>query len=125
MKLLKFDDKLPIYIQIMNFLKKRMVAGEIKGADKLPSVRDLSSKLKVNPNTVQRSYQELEREGLVYTQRGMGTFVIDDESIIKDLRRDMAKEIVEKFLANMRELGFDRKEIVEVVLNEVEKEEDE
>lgn len=122
---MKFDDKLPIYIQIMNFLKKRMVAGEIKGADKLPSVRDLSSKLKVNPNTVQRSYQELEREGLVYTQRGMGTFVIDDESIIKDLRRDMAKEIVEKFLANMRELGFDRKEIVEVVLNEVEKEEDE
>lgn len=125
MKLLKFDDKLPIYIQIMNYLKKRIVAGEIKGADKLPSVRDLSSKLKVNPNTVQRSYQELEREGLVFTQRGMGTFVIDDESIIEDLRKDMAEEIVEKFLANMRELGFDRKEIVEVVLNEVEKEEDE
>lgn len=109
----------------MNYLKKRIVAGEIKGADKLPSVRDLSSKLKVNPNTVQRSYQELEREGLVFTQRGMGTFVIDDESIIEDLRKDMAEEIVEKFLANMRELGFDRKEIVEVVLNEVEKEEDE
>lgn len=122
---MKFDDKLPIYIQIMNYLKKRIVAGEIKGADKLPSVRDLSSKLKVNPNTVQRSYQELEREGLVFTQRGMGTFVIDDESIIEDLRKDMAEEIVEKFLANMRELGFDRKEIVEVVLNEVEKEEDE
>ncbi len=49
----------------------------------MPSVRELSTKMKVNPNTIQRSYQELERENLVFTQRGMGTFVTEDENIIK------------------------------------------
>lgn len=120
---MEFDDKLPIYIQIMNYIKKKIVSGEINGGGKLPSVRELSSELKVNPNTVQRTYQELERENLVFTQRGMGTFVIEDAQIIKSLKNDMAVDIVNNFISEMKELGFEYKEIVEIILDNKKKEE--
>lgn len=120
---IKFDDKLPIYLQIMNYMKKKIITGEINGGDKLPSVRELSTKLKVNPNTIQRTYQELERENLVFTQRGMGTFVTEDKQIVKNLKKDMASDIIESFIHEMKGLGFSYDEIVEVVKDRTEKEE--
>lgn len=120
---MEFDDKLPIYIQIMNYLKKKMVSGEINGGDKLPSGRELSTELKVNPNTVQRSYQELEREGLVYTQRGMGTFATEDKQVVVELKRLMAVEVINNFIEEMRSLGFDNGEIIEIVSDKIKKEE--
>ncbi len=110
-----FNDNLPIYTQIMNLIKRRMVTGELKGGDKLPSVRELSSELKVNPNTIQRSYQELERENLVFTQRGMGTFVVEDKEIIKDLKKNMATNVVKLFIVDMKSLGFTPDEIIELI----------
>ena len=120
---MKFDDKLPIYIQIMNYMKKKIITGEINGGDKLLSVRELSTKLRVNPNTIQRTYQELERENLVFTQRGMGTFVTEDKQIVKNLKKDMASDIIESFINEMKGLGFSYDEIVEVVKDRTEKEE--
>ena len=99
----------------MNYIKKKIVSGEINGVDKLPSVRDLSTELKVNPNTIQRSYHELEREGLVYTQRGMGTFVTEDEAIIRELKKNMATNLVNSFIDDMKSLGFDLKDIVSIL----------
>lgn len=110
-----FNDNLPIYIQIMNLIKKRVISGELKGGEKLASVRELSTDLKVNPNTIQRSYQELERENLVFTQRGMGTFVTEDEDIIKDLKNNMAANMVKSFIWEMKSLGFTSKEIVDLI----------
>jgi len=95
---LKFDENLPIYIQIMDYIKKKVIIGEIKEGGKLPSVRELSNELKVNPNTISRVYQELEREGLTYTQRGMGTFITEDQDTLLNLKKTMAKEIVSKFI---------------------------
>jgi DNA-binding transcriptional regulator YhcF (GntR family) len=120
---IKFDDKLPIYIQIMNYMKKKIITGEINGGDKLPSVRELSTKLRVNPNTIQRTYQELERENLVFTQRGMGTFVTEDKQIVKNLKKDMASDIIESFISEMKGLGFSYDEIAEVVKDRTKKEE--
>lgn len=110
-----FDDKSPIYVQVMNMIKKQMVSKELKGGDKLPSVRDLSAELKVNPNTIQRVYKELEREGLAFTQRGMGTFITEDENVIHNLRRDTAKEIMSSFIEGMRHLGFNNIEIINMI----------
>ncbi|CCQ96772.1 Uncharacterized HTH-type transcriptional regulator YhcF [[Clostridium] ultunense Esp] len=118
-----FNENLPIYIQIMNLLKSKMVSGEISGGDKLPSVREFSKELKVNPNTIQRAYQELEREELVFTQRGMGTFVTEDIEIIKMLKKNMATNVVNNFLMEMKKLGFNSNEIIEIVSEWVEKEE--
>ena len=120
---MNFDDNLPIYIQIMNLIKSNMVSGEINRGDKLASVREFSKELKVNPNTIQRAYQELERENLVFTQRGMGTFVTEDEKIIKKLKKDMATEIVNNFLMEMKKIGFKPDEIIDIISEWIEKEE--
>ncbi len=112
---MKFNDNLPIYIQIMNYLKSKIVTGELKPNDKLPSVRELSSTIKVNPNTIQRTYSELEREGVTYTQRGMGTFVTEDKDLIYNLKKNMAEEIVNDFIKNMKNLGFSMEEVTRII----------
>ena len=112
---MNFNDNLPIYIQIMNLLTKRIISGELKVGEKLPSVRELSTELKVNPNTIQRSYQELEREGVVYTQRGMGTFVSEDRKVLKELKHNRASSIIMHFIEDMNSLGFSKDEIIEFV----------
>lgn len=110
-----FKSNLPIYIQIINLIKRNIVSGEIKGGEKLSSVRELSTELKVNPNTIQRAYQELEREDLVFTQRGMGTFVTEDEDIIRKLKRDMASSIVSSFINDMKSIGYKKDKIIELI----------
>jgi GntR family transcriptional regulator len=112
---LEFDDKMPIYLQIMDRIKMDIVTGELKTNSKLPSVRELATNLKVNPNTLQRAYQELERLGIVYTQRGMGTFVVERENMIQDLKQEMAKEVIDSFILRMKRLGFTKQEIIENV----------
>lgn len=116
---MKFDNNLPIYIQIINLIRKRMISGEIKEGEKLPSVREFSTELKVNPNTIQRAYQELEREDLVFTQRGMGTFVTKDLNKIKDLKNSMASNIVQDFIIEMKSIGYGKKEIIELINKEI------
>lgn len=111
----EFDENLPIYMQIMDYIKKKIIKGEIKGGDKLPSVRELSTELTVNPNTISRAYQELEREGLTFTQRGMGTFITEDSNSIYDLKKSMAAELVSKFVSQIRELGFNNEEVLKVI----------
>jgi GntR family transcriptional regulator len=111
----EFDENLPIYMQIMDYIKKKIIKGEIKGGDKLPSVRELSTELTVNPNTISRAYQELEREGLTFTQRGMGTFITEDSNNIYDLKKSMATELVSKFVSQIRELGFNNEEVLKVI----------
>lgn len=120
---MEFNDNLPIYIQIMNLIKSRVVSGKINGGEKLSSVRELSKELKVNPNTIQRAYQELEREELVFTQRGMGTFVTEDINTIKSLKKTMAAELVDKFFIDMKRLGFKADEVKEIVSEWIDKEE--
>jgi len=110
-----FNNNIPIYIQIMNHIKRLLVKGELKNADKIISVRDMSEKFKVNPNTVQRAYSELEREGITFTKRGMGTFVTEDENIILNLKKELSDEIINSFLSNMKEIGFDKDEILNII----------
>jgi DNA-binding transcriptional regulator YhcF (GntR family) len=112
-----FDDKLPIYLQIINYLKSELISGNLKPGDKLPSVRDLSSSLKVNPNTIARVYQELEREGITFTQRGTGTFIREDSKMIVEIRKDMAKEMIDTFLEGMKNMGFVKEEVIRAIDN--------
>ncbi|MBU3098233.1 MULTISPECIES: GntR family transcriptional regulator [Clostridium] len=113
-----FNDKSPIYLQIMDIIKMDIVIGKLKSNDKLPSVREMATNMNVNPNTLQRSYQELERLGIVYTQRGTGTFVVESENMVDDLKREMAKEVIDSFILRMRNLGFNDNEIIRAVSKE-------
>ncbi|HHX62674.1 MAG TPA: GntR family transcriptional regulator [Epulopiscium sp.] len=117
---MKFDSNMPIYIQVMNMIKGQIVSGELQSEDKLPSVRDLAVLLKVNPNTIQRTYQELEREGLAITQRGLGRYVVADMERTEMLRSDMCGELIKGFLGEMTALGFSQKEIVEMLKRDIE-----
>lgn len=120
---MNFESNLPIYIQIMNLIKTKIVSEELKRGDKLPSVRELSKELKVNPNTIQRAYQELEREEFVYTQRGMGTFVTENTETIQDVKKGMATDLIDQFFSEMKSLGFKTDEIKEMVSQWLAKEE--
>ncbi|MCR2822166.1 GntR family transcriptional regulator [Lederbergia panacisoli] len=116
-----FEASKPIYVQIADQIFQRIVREEIKPGDKLPSVREMAIQLGVNPNTIQRSYTEMERMGVVETRRGQGTFVIEKESMVEELQQTMQKEIILQFVKSMEELGFSKKEMIsglEAFLNE-------
>ena len=102
----EFQDHLPIYAQLMDTLKRRIITGRYLPGEKLPSVRELAAEAGINPNTVQRAFSELEREGLIYTQRATGKYVTDNADEIKSARQALAKTQVAEFLSNMQSLGY-------------------
>ncbi len=114
-----FDPNLPIYLQIIEFLKTDIVIGKLNPGDKLPSVRGLSESYHVNMNTVMRAYEELERQGITYTQRGMGTFVSKDTDIMLQLKKELSEKFVTDFLNGMRSLQFSSQEIIDVIKKEI------
>lgn len=103
----------PIYMQLADLLKKQIVRGQLRPGDKLPSVRELAIQYTVNPNTVQRTYRELEQDGMVEVRRGQGTFVIRDDGITHRLRETLKQEYVTTFVQHMREMGFSLQEVKE------------
>ena len=108
----EFDTTKPIYIQIMEKINKKIVRNEWKAGDKLPSVREMAIQTGVNPNTIQRTYSELERMGIVETRRGQGTFVTENVEAIERLREQLKRDIVADFIRNMTELGFTMNDMI-------------
>ncbi|MFF2886882.1 GntR family transcriptional regulator [Paenibacillus sp. NPDC057967] len=121
---IEFDNNAPIYIQIMNYIKKQIVIGKMGPGDKIESVRDLAAELQINPNTIQRTFQELEREGIVETKRGLGRYVTDEESTIMQMKKEMASELLGRFVSGMKELGFAENDIVALVEGAVQPDKD-
>ena len=112
-----YDPMSPIWLQVVNRVKGSVVTGRIGPGEKLPGGRDLAVQYSINPNTAARVYQELEREGLCETRRGMGTYVTEDTSAIRALRAQMASEAADRFLRDLRALGMDRDDAL-MLLNE-------
>ena len=112
---------LPIYAQIIAQIQQRIVTGQLQPGDRLPSVRDLAAEAGVNPNTMQRAMTELERQGLVHSQRTAGRFVTEDGATIRKLREDLARTQVQDFLVAMGQLGFAPQEIADLIQKEGEK----
>lgn len=117
---MKFNESTPIYMQIIQKIKADIVSGRLKGGDKMPSVREFSENFKVNPNTVQRVFQELEREGITYSQRGIGTFIVDGDDILKELKDTQAQRYTERFVDEMKELGMNKEDISKYLLKVLE-----
>lgn len=102
----------PIYIQIVEIIQMQIVSGQYKPGDKLPSVRELAAQASVNPNTMQKAFSELERNGLIITQRTSGRIVTEDVEMIKGIRYELAKISIQEFFKKMKELGYEKEEIV-------------
>ena len=104
----------PVYVQLVEQIKRKIIAGEYKPGDKMPSVRELAAEAAVNPNTMQKALAELERIGLMYSQRTSGRFITDDENLIGKLKKEVALEQIDTFIGNMAAMGIDKKEILEL-----------
>ena len=115
-----FRSDLPIYTQLIGQLEQDIASGVLPPGERLPSVRDLAAELSVNPNTVQRALQELERAGLIYTQRTSGRFVTEDTAAISRCKENLAEGLIREFLAAMTLLGYQRQDIVSLLQEEKE-----
>ncbi|MCL2478810.1 MAG: GntR family transcriptional regulator [Treponema sp.] len=109
---LAFDDRMPIYRQIILRLGQAFVRGDIKPGERIPSIREMSALLKVNSNTMQRVYQEMERDGLLSSKRGTGYFFTEETGMIEKTRHDLAQKSLSGFVEEMRALKCEDTEIV-------------
>lgn len=109
----------PVYTQLLEQIQLRIISGEFPPGSKLPSVRDLAANASVNPNTMQKALTELERNGLVYSQRTTGRFITEDEVMIKQVKDNIAVEQIVEFLEKMKKLGFNTEEIMELMKSSI------
>ncbi len=108
----EFNTSKPIYLQLADRINRMIVSKELKLGQKLQSVRDMAISYNVNPNTIQRTYSELEREGILETRRGQGTFVTDQEERLIQLRKNLKDEQILTFVQVMQEMGYSSDEII-------------
>nr|WP_302666223.1 GntR family transcriptional regulator [uncultured Agathobaculum sp.] len=101
----------PIYQQLVEILTEQIVSGQLAAGDKVPAVRELAAQAGVNPNTMQRALADMEREGLMYTNRTSGRYVTEDKEMIEKIREQIASDRIAEFLAGMSQLGFSEQEV--------------
>ncbi len=121
--MMNFDDNIPVYLQIANVFKSRIIRRVYKKGEKIPSVRDTAKEFKVNPNTIQNTYQYLESLGLIITKRGLGSFIIEEQDIIDKLKEDLIVEKTNEFIEFMKSLDVGPEELENIIKSEVNKNE--
>ena len=115
-----FDEKSPIYLQIAYRVKLKIASKELSIGQQLLPVRELAQEAGVNPNTVQRAFQELEKEGLVYSARTSGRFVTEDEKLIDQKRHEIAQNLIKNFVTEMMTIGFSSPKIKSIITDYIE-----
>lgn len=110
---MEFNREQPIYLQIMDDIKLKIINGTYPVGIKLPSIREYAQEVMVNPNTVSKAFSELERSQYIYSKRGIGFFVNEDEKIIKDLKSNYLNDEIDKFINLITSFGFSKSEIIE------------
>lgn len=110
---MKFNKEQPIYVQLIEDIKVKIINGQYLPGDKMPSIRDYAQEKMVNPNTVQRCFQELENENYIFSKRGIGYFVNEDEDMIEKLKKSYLDFEINAFIDKMSKLKFQKSEIIE------------
>ncbi len=110
-----FNNEQPIYIQIVDQIKRQIVSGQYAPGDKLESVRELATTARVNPNTMQKALTLLEQDGLIHANRTAGRFITEDTEIIQTLKIQYVKEEITLFLQHMESLGYEKSEILQLI----------
>ena len=104
----------PIYLQLVEQIKLQILSGTYASGEHFPSVRELATEAAVNPNTMQKALSELERSGLVYTQRTSGRYITEDTGLIQEVRLKLAEEQIRSFLFKMEKLGYESSEALSI-----------
>lgn len=107
-----FENNIPIYIQLLDYMKIFLISGVFKSGEKLPSVREFSETFNVNPNTMQKALSELENMNLIYTERTNGKYVTKNKELIKKLKDDYAITLVKSYFQGMKRIGLGKTESI-------------
>jgi DNA-binding transcriptional regulator YhcF (GntR family) len=118
-----FENGLPIYLQMITSLKEMIANGTYPPGSRMPSVRELAMEAGVNPNTVQRAFAELERDGLLHTERTNGRKVSEDRKVLDELKASLAEEAVDDMVRRLKKLGMSGREIADLAAERAEQEE--
>lgn len=118
----KLSDDRPIYVQLMETITAAIASGTLAAGSRLPSVREMAAQAGVNPNTMQRALAELEREGLLYSQRTAGRFVTDQGDRITQKRKELAMQQIRIFLSSMKEMGYTSEQTLNLIQQAVKEE---
>lgn len=110
-----FNPSVPIYIQIIEVIKRQLVSGERQPGSKVETVRDMAQRMGVNPNTIQKTFAELEREGLMFTERTSGRYITTDSKRISKVREESVGGYVKEFIDKMKSAGFEKDDILRLV----------
>lgn len=112
---IKFDEFTPVFLQIIDYIKIEIITGNKKLGERVLSVRELAREFEVNPNTVQKAYQELEKEGLLRSERGSGNYITEDLENIMNAKIEMSEKVVTDFTNKMNQYGYSADEIIEII----------
>ena len=118
----KLSDDRPIYVQLMETITAAIASGTLAAGSRLPSVREMAAQAGVNPNTMQRALAELERDGLLYSQRTAGRFVTDQSDRITQKRKELAMQQIRIFLSSMKEMGYTSEQTLNLIQQAVKEE---
>ncbi|MEG2787532.1 MAG: GntR family transcriptional regulator [Romboutsia sp.] len=109
------NDKEPVYIQIIRYIKQQIVRGDLNLGDSIPSRRDMAVKMKVNPNTVQKAYKEMEDMGIITTHRNYQSNITEDSKLIAKIKEDLINESMKIFIENMKAINVNKSDLIKII----------
>lgn len=112
---MKFNNRDPVYVQVIRYFKEEIAKGMLEPGEEIPSRRELANRLKINPNTAQRAYKEMEEEGLIFTEGNLPSRITKDTQIIQKVREELIVEAVQSFIYSMRAINVPYKEAIEIM----------
>lgn len=112
---LTLDSRAPVYIQVIEYFKVQIASGELEKGAEIPSRRELANRLKINPNTVQRAYKEMEEAGLIFTEGNMPSRVTKDDEVVKSIRNSLLQDSITDFITSVQSLNVPLEEIIPLI----------
>ena len=109
------NNREPVYLQVVRYFKEQIATGQLTGGQEIPSRREIASQLKINPNTAQKAYKEMEDHGLIYTERNFPSRITTDEKILSSVREELIQEAVDAFLLAIKPIQVPVDELVDIV----------
>jgi len=110
-----FNNRDPVYLQIVRYFKEQIAVGELEPGKEIPSRRELANRMKVNPNTAQRAYKEMEEQGLIYTEKNHPSKITTDNKILGQVRSELLVEAVDQFVTSVRSINVPVEELLDLV----------
>lgn len=111
----KFNNRDPVYVQVIRYFKEQIAKGNIEPGQEIPSRRELANQMKINPNTAQRAYKEMEEEGLIFTEGNLPSRITKDELVIKKVREELILEAVDSFVHSLHSINVPLEEALDLV----------